>query len=200
MVSLLQAAREADEFFMGIDRVHDALRRIAATLSSENIPFAVAGAMALNAHGYRRVTEDVDIIITREGLEAFKAKWVGRGWVEKFPGSKGLRDTISNVGIDVLLTGDYPGDGNPKPIRFPDPSGEIAQKDDHGIPYVTLPRLLELKLASGMSAPHRLKDLADAIELVRVNRLPRDYAQKLDAYVRPKFDELWQAAQVREDY
>jgi len=29
---------------------------------------------------------------------------------------------VCNVSIDVLLTGDYPGDGKPKPVVFPDPA------------------------------------------------------------------------------
>jgi hypothetical protein len=55
---------------------------------------------------------------------------------------------------------------------------------------------VELKLASGMSAPHRLKDLADVLELVRVATLPVDLADQLNPYVRDKYRELWQAAQV----
>jgi hypothetical protein len=58
-----------------------------------------------------------------------------------------------------------------------------------------LDKLIELKLASGMSAPHRLKDLADVLELIRVLSLPRDRALSLDASVRAKYDELWPAAQ-----
>jgi hypothetical protein len=33
---------------------------------------------------------------------------------------------------------------------------------------------MELKLAAGMTAPHRLRDLADVLELIRVNGLPAD--------------------------
>jgi len=58
---------------------------------------------------------------------------------------------------------------------------------------------VEMKLASGMTAPHRLQDLADVLRLIAVARLPRELA--LDPYVRAKYDELWQAAQrPDEDY
>ncbi|PYQ17831.1 MAG: hypothetical protein DMF79_16520, partial [Acidobacteria bacterium] len=56
-----------------------------------------------------------------------------------------------------------------------------------------LPRLIELKLASGMTAPHRLKDLADVQELIRAASLSRELANTLDPYVRDKYLELWQA-------
>ena len=58
-----------------------------------------------------------------------------------------------------------------------------------------LPKLVELKLASGMTAPHRLKDLADVQELIRVASLPRELADDLDPYVREKYLELWRTVQ-----
>ena len=42
----------------------------------------------------------------------------------------------------------------------------------------------ELKLASGLSAGHRLKDLADVQELVLANHLPESFAERLDPSVR----------------
>jgi hypothetical protein len=41
-------------------------------------------------------------------------------------------------------------------------------------------KLIELKLASGMTAPDRLKDLADVQELIKIRGLSRDFAEKLD--------------------
>jgi len=48
-----------------------------------------------------------------------------------------------------------------------------------------------LKIASGMTAAGRLKDLADVQELIRVLRLPEDYHQRLDPFVQEKFKDLW---------
>ena len=56
----------------------------------------------------------------------------------------------------------------------------------------------ELKLASGMTAPHRLKDLADVIEVIRILQLPSEFAAELDPYVREKYRDLWQTAQGAE--
>jgi hypothetical protein len=66
------------------------------------------------------------------------------------------------------------------------------------VALLPLPTLIELKLASGMSAPHRLKDLADVLELIRALSLPRETSDSLDASVRAKYEELWEAAQTRE--
>jgi len=191
-----RALENAERFFMKESKVHQAALALAERLRSEKIPYAIAGGMALAAHGYERVTVDVDLLVTREGLARFKNSYLGRGYVEKFPGSKGVRDTEYGVTIDVLITGEFPGDGLPKPVTFPDPASAAIQGDRFAI--LSLPRLVELKLASGMTAPHRLKDLADVLELIRAAKLSEDFVAKLDLFVHEKYLELWRAAQIEE--
>ena len=61
-----------------------------------------------------------------------------------------------------------------------------------GVKYLTLPALVELKLASGMTGGvGRMKDLVDVVELIKLLNLPRDFGSKINDYVRPKYDELW---------
>jgi hypothetical protein len=182
---------------MGEAEVQHALVKLTRILDEAGIPYAIAGAMALNEYGYRRVTTDVDVLLTRDGLAELKNRVLGRGYVEKFAGSKGLRDVENGVSIDVLLAGDYPGDGKPKPVVFPDPAtvplhGERAR-------FLPITTLIDLKLASGLSAPHRLRDLADVLELIRAARLDRDLDEKLDPSVRAKYLELWDSAQTASD-
>lgn len=187
----------AERFFMGTGEVQQALSKLIARLEAEGIAYAIAGAMALNEYGYRRVTVNVDFLLTRDGLVRLKQAAVGRGYVEKFPGSKGLRDPEHGVMIDVLIAGDYPGDGLPKAVRFPDPAVVAVQRDSGA--FLPLSVLIELKLASGLSAPHRLKDLADVLELIRAVSLPLALADDLDPTVRTKYRELWTAAQTHDD-
>lgn len=175
--------------------VHRTATELVKDLSDAKIPYAIVGALALNAYGYERVTTDVDILLTRESLATFKERYLGRGYLELFPGSKAMRNTRHNVKIDVLITGDYPGDGKPKPIQFPDPA-EVAVS---GAEWSLLPitRQLELKLASGMTGGvHRMKDLSDVVEWIKHAKLPREIADQLHEYVRPKYLELWDAVQV----
>jgi hypothetical protein len=47
-----------------------------------------------------------------------------------------------------------------------------------------------------MSAPHRLKDLADVVELIRAASLPSTLADALDPSVRDRCRDLWTAAQA----
>jgi hypothetical protein len=189
------AAEEATRFFMGEADVQRAEKKIARLLEEDGIPYAIIGALALNEYGYHRVTVDVDVLLTREGLETFKEKHLGLGYVQKFPGSKGLRDTEHGVIVDMVLAGEYPGDGLPKPVVFPDPV-TVAIRGEN-VALLPLPRLVELKLASGISAPDRLKDLADILETIRALKLPVELADELDPYVRDKYRELWQAAQIQ---
>ena len=199
MRTIAEVCQEADLFFMNQSAVHMAAQAISRELKALGIPFAIAGALAANSHGHRRTTADVDILLRREGLELFKQRKLGLGYVQLFEGSKGLRDTVHNVKIDVLLAGEFPGDGKPKPICFPDPA-DVSQTDRDGLPVLTLKCLLELKLASGMTAPHRMQDLADVMRLIQVNELSLRFADGLHPFVREKFDELWHLAQIQEDF
>jgi len=189
------ALKELGLFFMEKNSVYHALKKIAAKLEELQIPYAVAGAMALNAHGFQRATMDVDLLVTQEGLKKVHAALEGLGYLPPFKGSKHLRDTEHGVRIEFLIAGQFPGDGKPKPVAFPNPSNCAIVKK--GIPYVALPKLIEMKLASGMTNPGRLKDLSDVQELARMLKLPATYAEKLHPYVQEKFKELWQG--VRQD-
>lgn len=178
--------------------VHKTMRRLAARLSKEGIDYALAGGMALVLHGYRRETVDVDLLLTREGRDRLADELSGSGYLPMFPGSrKRFRDTETGVEIDIIVTGDYPGDGKPKPVSFPNPSAVSTEVE--GIRVVTLETLIELKLASGMTAPHRLRDLADVQELIKIRRLDGDFAERLDPYVREKYLELWKAVRQAEE-
>jgi hypothetical protein len=179
---------------MGEAEAQKAVRKLVDILERENFPYAIIGALALNEYGHRRVTVDVDLVMRDEDLREFKRRWLGRGYTERVPGTGKLIDTEFNVHVGVLSTGRFPGDDKPKPIAFPDP----AKTAIRGTPFALLPIELwiELKLASGMVAPHRLKDLADVQELVRSARLPRSMADALHPWVREKFLELWQAIQA----
>ncbi len=74
-------------------------------------------------------------------------------------------------------------------MSFPAPES-VREVHDESVPYVNLSSLLELKIASGMTTAHQLQDLADAIQLIRINALPQNYAAHLNPFVRAKFDEL----------
>jgi hypothetical protein len=65
--------KEIGMFFQKNDPVHQALRRLARRLDKAGIPYAVMGAMAVNFHGARRTTDDVDVLLTPKGLDQFRS-------------------------------------------------------------------------------------------------------------------------------
>lgn len=189
IASPVSAYQEGLRFFMGEGTLNETLRRVAKDLENHQIDYSVIGAVALNSYGYRRFTEDINLILNKEGLEKFNAELIGRGYRPAFEGAaRKFRTTAENVTIEILTAGEFPGDGKPKPIEFPDPNENIIEID--GIKTVSLEKLIELKLASGMTAPHRLKDLADVQEVIKIKNLDADFAEKLDPFVREKFIEL----------
>jgi len=190
--SIVDLYEEARRYFMGEGILNKTLARLAHDLEAHGIDYAVIGATALLAHGYPRLTEDIDLIMTPEGLERFHEELIGLGYAPAFPGArKRLRSTTDGVSIEVMTTGEYPGDGKPKPVRMPVPAEAATEID--GVRFVTLEKLIELKLASGISAADRLKDLADVQELIKIRKLDADFAAKLDPYVRTKYLELEEA-------
>jgi hypothetical protein len=189
--------REASAYFAGKGQLHSALRRLVERLNAEEIPYALLGGLALAEHGYPRLTEDIDLLMTPSGLKRFRQRLVGRGYRPAFDGAqKTFRDTETGVRIEVVTTGEYPGDGLPKPVAFPDPATPEVAVEIEGIRVVTLEKLIELKLASGTSAPHRLRDLADVQDLIVRLELPLALANRLDASVQEAYRDLWEKAQA----
>jgi len=185
---------EGDRHFQKDDLVFKTLRKIARRLESIDVPYAVAGGMALEAHGFRRLTVDVDILVSREGLKTIHQELDGLGYVPPFAGSKNLRDAEYGVRIEFLIAGEFPGDGKPKAVAFPDPGQASVLIDD--VHFLSLPKLVELKLASGMTGGlDRLKDFADVIALIKALSLPAAFSGELNSYVRDKYLELWQGIQ-----
>ncbi len=183
---------------MGQSDAQQAAQRLVAILEAEGLPYAIIGALALNEYGHRRVTVDVDLVMREADLQTFKGRWLGRGYAERVVGTGKLIDTERDVHVDVLSTGRFPGDDKPKPIAFPDPAVSAIRGEPFAM--LPLPMWVELKLASGMVAAHRAKDLVDVQELVRSAPLARDFAIELHPWVRDRFLELWALAQVEDPF
>lgn len=186
--------RQVDEFFMSTGPVHQTLSKLARRFSEAGIDYAVIGGMALSLHGFVHPTQDVGLLLSPDGLEKFRNEFVGRGYVPAFQGArKHFLDPETGVKVEIITTGEYPGDGKPKPVVFPDPATSAVSIGEYEV--VELPCLIELKLASGLSAEHRqLRDLADVQQLIETLDLPEDLSQQLDTSVRKEYLRLWRLA------
>jgi hypothetical protein len=79
--------QEASEFFIQRGNVNQALRDLARRLDESGIPCATLGAVALGQHGMPRMTMDIGVLLTPQGLAQFKARYLGRGYVSAFSGA-----------------------------------------------------------------------------------------------------------------
>ena len=130
------ALDEGSRHFDEKSNVHLTLQSIGKHLNELGIPYAVAGGMALFAHGFRRFTEDVDILVSRDDLKRIHSSLSGRGYLPLFSGSKNLRDTQTGVRVEFLLQGGFPGDGKEKPVSFPAP--DSVAETHGGIQFLNL--------------------------------------------------------------
>lgn len=186
--------READALYEGRGRLQMTCDRLARRFDSLGVPCRLVGGYALILHGIRRFTEDVDLLVRPADMDRILEHLVGKGY-RAIPGNRhSIRDTDTGVRIDFVISGQFPGDGKPKPIAFPDPTAApphaVPDGSALGIQAVDLRTLIELKLTSGMTAPGRLQDLADVQRIIQTHSLTPDFAHQLHPYVQPTFLEL----------
>ncbi len=172
----------------GTSGIVETARTAAAVLAEHDIPHLVVGGLAVQEHGYPRVTIDVDIVVpdVLEAVEFLTASLTG-----PFYRVHGVDDRVEDrrngVMIDLLPAGRVLRRGCKVP--FPQP-GKITEQ----IQIVTLEELIALKLDSWAGSPaRRLKDKADVNELILRRKLPRDLA--VNPVVRPFYLETWDALQ-----
>jgi hypothetical protein len=169
------------------------MRRVAAALDAAGITYAIVGGMAVNAHRHERTTGDVDFLMTSAGIAAF-LRLIGTGDFERVPGRpRRFLDRSTGITFDILVTGLFPGRGNPGPIAFPDPSDVMERIE--GLPVVDLPTLVQLKLAA-----RRYQDFADVVNLIRVHDLDESFLEKLHPSIHGDFIECLEEMRREDEY
>lgn len=170
----------------GTSGIEQTLRSAVEALAHWDIPHLVAGGLAVQEHGYFRVTLDADIIVpdVLEAVEFLTADLSG-----PFVRYKGCEDTVQDrrngVFINFLPAGRAFGKNSK--IMFPNPT-EVSDQPR----FVTLEQLIALKLDSWSGSPtRRHKDKSDVIELIKALKLPREFA--VAEAVRPLYVETWDA-------
>jgi len=131
----------------------------------------IVGGLAVQRHGYRRQTEDIDILISKADHE----KLLQDGKI-----NFGRLKIRRRIDVDVLWEG---RDGNPSPDF-------VRDGDSY---YPSLEGLIYLKILAG-----RVKDRADVVELLKTNglshKLYKQVRSFLPAEMHTLFQELWGAA------
>jgi hypothetical protein len=173
----------------GTAGIVETARTVAATLADHEIPHLVVGGLAVQEHGYPRLTIDVDIVVpdVLEAVEFLTASL--RGLFYRVPGvDDRVEDRRNGVPVDLLPAGKVLRRGCKVP--FPQP-GKVTEQ----IQIVTLEELVSLKLDSWAGSPvRRLRDKTDVIELMVRRKLPRDLV--VNPAVRAHYLETWDTLQA----
>jgi hypothetical protein len=191
--SFMNRLQEIGMFFQKRSPQHQAMRRLARRLDKAGIPYAIMGAMAVNAHGAERTTNDVDVLLTKEGLERFRGEVLPKFYKPVEGRPRRFQERKSGVTVDCLVTGHFPGRGGPKPFAFPDPEQVAVQLEK--VQVVNLPQLIQLKLAAG-----RYYDFGDVVFLIRVKNLDESFLPQLHPSVHQDFIECLEEKRREDEY
>jgi hypothetical protein len=151
-------------------RVREAAVKTADQLKRLGIRHALAGGLAVGAHGYIRATVDVDFLV---GEEAFEH----RGALVAF--KAGVPIEVDGVRIDYI-----------SPVSLGPQLEEVLNHPpmDEDLAVVPIEALIYMKLVA-----KRRRDLVDVVELVKVGaevKQVRDYLQRFASDLVPLFEEL----------
>src|SRR4051812_27534768 len=173
----------------GTSSLVESARAAIEVLTDHDIPHLIVGGLAVQEHGYPRMTVDVDIVVpdALEAVEFLTASVTGPFFrVPKFQDR--VKDERNGVLIDLLPAGRVLKRGCKVP--FPEP-----KKISEQFQIISLEELIALKLDSWSESPtRRLKDKADVIELIKHRGLSRDLA--IHPAVRSLYTETWDALQA----
>lgn len=173
----------------GTTGLEQTVRTLAEVLAHFDIPHLIVGGLAVQEHGYPRLTLDVDVVVpdVLSAVEFLTADLSGPfARVPDFEDR--LVDRRNHVKIDLLPAGRVLKHGCKVP--FPEPE-HVSDKPQ----FAKLEDLVSLKLDSwSVSRTSRLKDKADVVEMIKNRKLPRDLGVALE--VQPLYHEAWDALQA----
>jgi len=179
-------------------RVVHAIDRLLQVTQTEAV---LGGGWAVWRHGFvGRVTQDLDIALAADRIDEFLRVAAVAGF-EVLPLQPGrwpkLRHKDTGVQVDILPEGARPGTTQKlAPTTIPHPSLLGAQGPI--LRYLTLPRLIELKIAAG-----RPRDEADIAELMRARpeeaTTIRQHLETIHPDYVASFDHLVQRAREQGD-
>jgi hypothetical protein len=135
----------------------------------EFVDAPVLGGIAVYLHGYERTTTDLDLYTPNRALTDQQLQAAGARW------DTARREHLLN---DVRIHTVTPEDAR-----------HVVEKTSiiEGIRVVSLKDLIAIKLICGLKNPHRAKDIADVMELVREIPLDKRFAAKLPKELRAEF-------------
>ena len=173
-----------------VERVHQRLHRAALALESANIAYAVVGGNAVAAwvsqvdEGAVRNTQDVDILLRRNDLDAAKQALAKQGFVYRHSASLDMfldgPESKARDALHILFAGER--------VR-PDDLETTPDVDDSvrlgSFQAVTLQALVRMKLNS-----FRLKDKVHLLDLLEVGLIDASWVRRVPLPLAARLQEI----------
>jgi len=171
-----------------ITDLNKSIKNIIELLKKYRINFSIIGGTARNQYGYQKITEDIDLLIAKEDKE--KLKNIPIGYLKDISNKRARKFQLHDPEtiIEIIYEGEISGDGI-HGLKYPSP--EVISKNN----IISLKYLIMFKLSSGLYGIGRYKDFDDIFELIKRNKLTKDYADKFRKDLKEKYAELWKEVQ-----
>jgi hypothetical protein len=132
---------------------------------------------------------DVDVLVRKDDVAAVRKTMEEAGFVWD-PDERQFRGS-DNVPVQFLIAGDPAADDRSLGVYVPDPDKPGVTTEIENLSVVSLPCLIEMKLACGLGNLRRThRDFADVVELIAVHDLSRSFARHLHKSLRKEFRSL----------
>ncbi|MBX3251555.1 MAG: hypothetical protein KF901_30530 [Myxococcales bacterium] len=138
-----------------VPALDDALPELRRLLAAAGVPYRLVGGVAVVHHGYVRATEDIDVLVPADALEALDAACEAHGFERAT--ARRLRHRSTGVSVDLLVAGDAIPRGEDV---YPDPT--TLDVSETAPDVVGLTGLARLKLMG-----RRHQDDADLVALLQ---------------------------------
>ncbi len=172
---------------LGNESLWDVASRCHELLTDAGIAYSICGGVAVCLHGYQRNTTDLDLVIRSDDSDAVRRVLSKAGYV--WDSEQSEFRTADGIAIQFLIAGQKAGKGTE--VSVCEPIGDLNVEQIQGLSVVRLSRLIEMKIACGMSNLRRThKDFADVVELIVIRKLDGSFARFLHKSLRPTFRKL----------
>jgi hypothetical protein len=197
-MKMVQTTTTAQQVYtmLGNESLWDVASRCHRLLTEAGIAYSICGGVAVCLHGYQRNTTDLDLVIRHGDSEKVRQVLTEAGFTWNTDHAE-FR-TPDGIAIQFLIAGQKAGKGIN--VTISDPVGELNVEQIEGLLVVQLSRLIEMKIACGMSNLRRThKDFADVVESISIRSLDGSLARHLHTSLRSTFLQLVRNANATDD-
>lgn len=177
LVERYELVLEVQTAKLNTTEIFKTINRLKQKLNAADIPFYLTGGAAMTKYGLFRYTDVADIVVHGPRQDVIDYLSI-RGFKE-VPNTNIMYDRENGISIDIL-----PGGGKVGPVRLNFPQPEAGEE------LISLSALISLKLdCYACNGIERARDLGDVVELIKLNKLPRDFP--IEQVVQDDYLDIW---------